>query len=74
MLKTSHFPCKLDGRIVMGLKVILLIVLSMVVCSFCGHDFQSVNRHAWRCQVRMEEVNPEKGDEKEEPNNLAGEL
>jgi len=58
----------------MGLKVILLLVLSMVVCSFCGHDFQSVNRHAWRCQARMEEVNPEKGDETEEPNNLAGEL
>ena len=58
----------------MGIKIVLVLVLSMVVCSFCGNDFKSVNRHVWRCQARMEEVNPDKGDEAEELSNISGEL
>ena len=58
----------------MGIKIVLVLVLSMIVCSFCGNDFKSVNRHVWRCQARMEEVNPDKGDEAEELSNISGEL
>ena len=58
----------------MGLKVALFLALSMVVCSFCGKDFQSVNRHAWRCQARMEDVNPDTNEETAEPVNPTGEI
>ena len=58
----------------MGMKVILLLVLSMVVCTFCGDEFRSVNRHAWRCQARMEKVNPERDDDTEQTNNPTGDL
>ena len=55
----------------MGLKVVLALILSMVVCTFCGNDFRSVNRHIWRCQARMEEINPEPDGEMEEITNMA---
>ena len=72
--KVVNFLITLDKIHKMGLKVVLLLVLSMIVCSFYGKDFQSVNRHSWKCQARMEEVNPVREEETPEINNIPGEL
>jgi len=32
----------------------LLIFIAGIVCSFCGQDFVSLGRHAWRCKQRMQ--------------------
>ena len=31
----------------------LFVLLAGVVCSFCGNDFVSLDRHAWRCKHRI---------------------
>ena len=31
----------------------LFVLLAGVVCSFCGNDFVSLGRHAWRCKHRI---------------------
>jgi len=32
----------------------LLIFIAGIVCLFCGQDFVSLGRHAWRCKQRMQ--------------------
>ena len=32
--------------------------MSMAVCSFCGKDFAHLNKHSWRCEAKLDEINP----------------
>ena len=44
----------------------LLCILSvLVVCEFCGNEFQSLGRHIWRCKSRAE--NPPNQQNNEAP-------
>ena len=31
----------------------LLLFVVFLVCSFCGQDFKSLGRHAWRCKEKL---------------------
>ena len=35
-------------------KLITFVFLTLTLCSFCGVDFISINRHLWRCPKRPE--------------------
>ena len=30
-------------------KWVIILFLPFTVCEFCGKDFESLNRHKWRC-------------------------
>ena len=44
----------------------------MVVCSFCGNEFKHINKHLWRCEAKLEEINPRRNAKCAE-NQAAGE-
>ena len=33
-------------------KWVIVFFLAFTVCEFCGKDFESLNRHRWRCKSR----------------------
>ena len=33
-------------------KWVIILFLAFTVCEFCGKDFESLNRHKWRCKSR----------------------
>ena len=36
----------------MGRKSIVLILLTLVICNFCGKDFVKLGSHIWRCKSK----------------------
>ena len=35
---------------------VVCLLLSCVICSFCGNDFVSLGRHQWRCKEKSNEI------------------
>ena len=33
------------------------LLLSCVICSFCGKDFVTLGRHQWRCKEKIDDPN-----------------
>ena len=33
---------------------VLMLLITLTVCSFCGKAFQSLGRHSWRCKSKIE--------------------
>ena len=46
----------------------LIIFFVGVVCSFCGQDFVSLGRHAWRCKEKIHRAERPSDGEKQMPN------
>ena len=36
---------------------VLMLLITLTVCWFCGKDFQSLGRHSWRCKSKIEGSN-----------------
>ena len=36
---------------------IVQLFLSCVLCSFCGKDFETLGRHQWRCEQKINDPN-----------------
>ena len=34
-------------------RLIIIALVTLVVSSFCGIDFQSLGRHTWRCKKKL---------------------
>ena len=50
----------------MSSESLLVFMVTLVVCSFCGIEFPSVGRHIWRCKQRNDGIassNNNQGDE-----------
>ena len=37
----------------MASRLIISALVTLVVCNFCGIDFQSLGRHTWRCKKKL---------------------
>ena len=50
----------------------IFIIISLITCSFCGKNFEVINRHLWRCKSKNQ--NNDQGNANPEIENNGSEI